>query len=81
VLRTQDALTNLTVQCPSGTTCTQTVTYRRDGRLNSAISQFVVDVSSPPSPRHVSPRCVSVSVSGQINVLTDKNLDGDCSNG
>jgi type IV fimbrial biogenesis protein FimT len=81
VLRTADAVPNLSIQCPSGTSCAQTVTYRRDGRLSSSTSQFVIDVASPPSPPRVPRRCVSVSVSGQINVLADNNLDGNCSNG
>jgi type IV fimbrial biogenesis protein FimT len=82
-LKTQDAISSLKIECPSGTSCTQTVTYRRDGRLNAVSSSlaFVVDEATPPAPRRVAMRCVTVSPSGQINVLADNNLDGDCNNG
>jgi type IV fimbrial biogenesis protein FimT len=80
-ISTQDAVTNVRIECPSGTSCAQTVTYRRDGRLTTATAQFFVDVATPSSPRRVSPRCVVIGISGQINVLADNNLDGNCSNG
>jgi type IV fimbrial biogenesis protein FimT len=81
VLRSGDPLSKLKIECPAGTNCTQTVTYRRDGRLSTGTITFAVDVTSPPSPRRISMRCVVVGVSGQINVQTDNNLDGNCANG
>lgn len=82
VLRNQDALSKLKIDCPSGTTCAQTLTYRRDGRLTStATLSIVVDESTPPTPRRVPMRCVTINVSGQVNVLADNNLDGNCANG
>ena len=81
-LRNQDALTKLKVDCPSGTTCADTITYRRDGRLSGTTTvSIAVDEASPPTPRRVPLRCVTVSVSGQVNVLADNNLDGSCANG
>lgn len=82
-LKNQDAISKLTIECPAGTSCAETITFRRDGRLNGVLGSvsFVVDVPSPPSPRRVPLRCVTISVSGQINVLADNNLDGNCSNG
>jgi type IV fimbrial biogenesis protein FimT len=81
-LKNQDAFSKLKIECPTGTDCAQTVTYRRDGRLSGAVTlTFVVDETSPPTPRRVAMRCVTVGVSGQINVLSDTNLDGNCSNG
>ena len=82
VLRNQDALSKLKIDCPSGTTCDQTITYRRDGRLSGTTTiSIVVDEETPPTPRRVPNRCVTISVSGQVNVLADNNLDGNCLNG
>ena len=80
-LSQQDAVKNLVIQCPSGTDCAQTVTYRRDGRLTAGTAQFFIDVTNAPNPRRVPPRCVVINISGQINVLTDNNKDGNCTNG
>jgi type IV fimbrial biogenesis protein FimT len=80
-LRQQDAISNLKIDCPSGTNCTTTLTYRRDGRISTSTIEFFVDETSPPTPRRVAVRCVTVNVSGQVNVLSDKDYDGSCSNG
>ena len=82
-LKNQDSLSKLKVECPSGTPCADTLTYRRDGRLDSVTGpvNFVVDHAETMSPRRVPLRCVTINVSGQINVLSDNNLDGNCANG
>lgn len=80
-LKQQDAISKLKIECPAATNCTQTLTYRRDGRLTGGTISFLVDESSPPTPRRVGVRCVTVSVSGQVNVLGDKDYDGSCTNG
>lgn len=82
-LKNQDALSQLKIECPAGTNCAQTITYRRDGRLSGIANTltFVVDEASPTTPRRVAMRCVTVGLSGQINVLSDTNLDGNCTNG
>lgn len=82
-LKAQDAVSSLKIECPSGTDCDQTVVYRRDGRVNAIANSltFVVDEATPPATRRVAMRCVTVSPSGQINVLSDTNLDGNCNNG
>lgn len=81
VLASHGALTNLRVDCPAGTTCAQTLTYGRNGRLSSGAISLVVDVPVPPTPRRVAMRCVNVDLSGRVNVRTDNNLDGNCANG
>ena len=82
VLRNQDALSKLTVECPSGTACNQTLTFQRNGRLSGTSTVSIeVYIQDAPATRRVAMRCVSVSVSGQVNVLADNNLDGNCANG
>lgn len=82
VLSSHDPLTNLKVECPSGTPCTQTLTYSRNGRLSAlGTVTLVVDLTSPPTPRRVPMRCVNVDLSGRVNVTADNNRDGDCANG
>jgi hypothetical protein len=74
-------VTNVRVDCPSGTACTQTLTYARNGRLSSGTITLAVDVVSPSTPRRVPMRCVNVDVSGRVNVTSDDNKDGNCANG
>jgi type IV fimbrial biogenesis protein FimT len=81
VLATHGALSNLKVECPTGTACTQTLTYARNGRLTSGSVALNVDLASPPTPRRVPMRCVNVDLGGRVNVTADNNLDGDCTNG
>ncbi len=82
LLREQDVLSKLKVECPLATNCADTLTFQRNGRLTStATTSIVVDDATPPATRRVPLRCVSISVSGQVNVLVDNNLDGSCSNG
>ena len=81
VLGTHGALSSLKVDCPGGTTCTQTLTYGRNGRLTSGGISVVIDVVTPTTPRRVAMRCVDVNISGRVNVMTDNNLDGNCANG
>lgn len=81
VLATHGAFSNLRVDCPGGTTCTQTLTYGRNGRLSSGGISLVVDTLVPSTPRRVALRCVNVDISGRVNVMTDNNLDGNCANG
>lgn len=81
VLSTHGALLNLRVDCPSGTACTQTLTYGRNGRLSSGAITLTVDLISPPTPRRVPMRCVNVDLSGRVNVSADNNRDGNCANG
>jgi len=80
-LATHGALSNLKVECPAGTACTQTLTYARNGRLTSGTVALNVDLASPPTPRRVPMRCVNIDLSGRVNVTADNNLDGDCTNG
>ena len=81
VLATHGALTNLKVECPSGTACTQTFTYGRNGRLTAGTLTMSVDLASPPTPPRVPMRCINVDLSGRVNVTADNNRDGDCTNG
>jgi type IV fimbrial biogenesis protein FimT len=81
VLATHAALSNLKVECPAATACTQTLTYARSGRLTSGSVALSVDLASPPTPRRVPMRCVNVNLSGRVNVAADNNLVGDCTNG
>ena len=81
VLATHGVLSNLTVECPGGTACTQTFTYARNGRLTAGTLTMNVDVASPPTPRRVPMRCVNVDLSGRVNVTADNNRDGNCANG
>jgi type IV fimbrial biogenesis protein FimT len=81
VLASHGALTNLRVDCPSGTACTQTLTYARTGRLTSGTVTLVVDITNPPTPRRVPMRCVTIDLSGRVNVTADNNKDGNCANG
>jgi type IV fimbrial biogenesis protein FimT len=81
VLATHGALSNLTIECPAGTACTQTFIYARNGRLTAGTLTMNVDVASPPTPRRVPMRCVNVDLSGRVNVTADNNRDGDCTNG
>jgi len=81
VLQTHAALSNLKVECPSGTACTQTLTYARTGRLSSGTVSITVDTIAPTTPRRVVMRCVTVDVSGRVNVTADNNRDGNCANG
>jgi type IV fimbrial biogenesis protein FimT len=82
-LKNQDAVTNIKIECPSGTPCADTLTYRRDGRLDGITGpvSIIVDIAGTVTTRRVPLRCVTISVSGQINVLADNNLDGSCTNG
>ena len=82
LIRDQDPLTKLKIDCPSGTNCTTTLTFQRNGRLTATgTTSILVDEATPPTARRVPLRCVTISVSGQINVVADKNLDGSCANG
>jgi len=87
VLNTHGPAANLRIECPSGTTCNQALTYSGNGRLVSGIpagqptALLNVDELSPPTPRRVSVRCVQVDLSGRVSVLIDNNRDGDCTNG
>ena len=81
VLATHGAVSNLRVDCPAGTACSQTLTYGRNGRLTSGGISLVVDVRTPSTPRRVPMRCVNIDLSGRVNVTTDNNLDGNCANG
>jgi type IV fimbrial biogenesis protein FimT len=81
VLATHGAVTNLRVDCPTGTACTQSLTYSRNGRLSSGTVTLSVDLISPPTPRRVPMRCVTIDVSGRVNVTADNNRDGNCANG
>ena len=81
VLATHGALNNLKVECPSGTACTQTFTYARNGRLTAGTLTMSVDLASPPTPPRVPMRCINVDLSGRVNVTADNNRDGDCTNG
>ncbi|MGQ0653171.1 MAG: GspH/FimT family pseudopilin [Betaproteobacteria bacterium] len=76
VLRAQDSLpSSISVTGPASA-----LTYRRDGRLDSApaMPTFSVLVSGNAGiPR----RCVNVSVSGQASIQHDNNKDGNCANG
>jgi type IV fimbrial biogenesis protein FimT len=81
VLSSHDPLTNLKVECPSGTPCTQTLTYSRNGRLSSGAVTLTVDLATPPTPPRVPMRCVNVDLSGRVNVTADNNRDGNCANG
>jgi type IV fimbrial biogenesis protein FimT len=81
VLATHGALTNLKVECPSGTACTQTFIYARNGRLTAGTLTMSVNLASPPTPPRVPMRCINVDLSGRVNVTADNNRDGDCTNG
>jgi type IV fimbrial biogenesis protein FimT len=81
VLVTHGPLSNLKVECPSGTACTQTLTYARSGRLTSGSITLSVDLVTPPTPRRVPMRCVNVDLGGRINVTADNDRDGNCANG
>ena len=81
VLATHGAFNNLKVECPSGTACTQTFTYGRNGRLTAGTLTMSVDLASPPTPPRVPMRCINVDLSGRVNVTADNNRDGDCTNG
>lgn len=81
VLATHGPVTKVRVDCPSGTACTQTLTYGRNGRLSSGTITLAVDLVSPSTPRRVPMRCVNVDVSGRVNVTSDDNKDGNCANG
>jgi len=81
VVATHGPLSNLKVECPGGTPCTQTLTYARSGRLTSGTVTLNIDLSSPPTPRRVPMRCVNVDLGGRINVTVDNDRDGNCANG
>jgi type IV fimbrial biogenesis protein FimT len=81
VLNTRGAISNLKIECPAGSVCTQTLTYGRNGRLTSGTISLSVDLASPPAPRRVPMRCVNIDLSGRVNVTADNNLDGNCANG
>lgn len=87
LLKQQDAILGISLQCAfasdSLVDCAQTLTYSRDGRLSSASGSFNLhaNVVSPSTPPRIAKRCLAVSVSGQVSVVADSNLDGDCSNG
>lgn len=82
-LQGQDALADLTVECPASTTCATTLTFTRDGRVTSSSGSYVleIDVTNPDTPRRISRRCLVLAPTGRVNVQTDKNLDGVCANG
>jgi len=81
VLATHGGLSNLKVECPSGTPCTQTLTYARSGRLTSGTVTLNVDLTNPPTPRRVPMRCINIDLGGRINVTADNDRDGNCANG
>jgi len=56
----------------SFTAAETTVTYGKDGRLVAAVGNITIDVS--PSDPDVSPRCISIDLSGRPN-----SVKGACS--
>lgn len=62
VLRKQDAYSSLAITNSGGGS---NITFRKDGRLASADTNFTVN--SDPSSSSVSPRCISISLSGRPN--------------
>lgn len=71
-LRSADAFSGLTITGPAGD-----VTFKRDGRLSSSGSTFVIYVSGNSS---VAMRCVAVGLSGipAISVDSDQNTSNGC---
>ena len=70
LLRDQQTVASLSIECPGGTNCNATITYRRDGRLNNATPQMVIYVSGN---NRVQARCISVDPSGRPNIRVDTN--------
>lgn len=70
IIRTQDALTDITV-----TGAATNITYQGDGRLRAAPTTFVL---SYPGNDDVTVRCVRLDVSGRPNIQVDTNkaVDG-----
>lgn len=76
VLRTNDALDAVNLQCSTDTdsaaeTCPTSVTFSRTGRPTSFI-EFRTYVSGQGT---VTPRCVSMSLSGRPRVVQDNDSD------
>ncbi len=57
-IKTQSALKALSITGPS------TVTYKRDGRLDSASGTFTFQVDANPTLTDVTPRCITIDLSG-----------------
>ena len=66
-LRVQDAIGGVTVTGPGAT-----LTFRRDGRLTTGISNFVL---TSPDNASITARCVRLDPSGRANVRVDSNGD------
>lgn len=62
ILRQQDPYTNLSI---TDSASAGVVTFTRDGRLASTPTNFTIDAD--PSSAAVTPRCVSISLSGRPN--------------
>lgn len=62
VLRKQDAYSSLTITNSEGVS---SVVFRKDGRLASEDTDFTVNAN--PTSSSVTPRCISISVSGRPN--------------
>jgi len=62
LLRKQDAYSSLSITDSEGIS---SVTFRKDGRLASEDTDFTVNAS--PASSSISPRCISISLSGQPN--------------
>jgi type IV fimbrial biogenesis protein FimT len=61
-LRRQDAYSSLSIIDSAGTS---NVTFRKDGRLASTPTNFTVNAD--PASSSVSPRCITISLSGRPN--------------
>lgn len=61
-IRSQAAYSGLNISDSAGAS---SVTFRTDGRLASAATNFTVDVN--PSSTNITPRCVSISLSGRAS--------------
>lgn len=61
-IRNQAAYSGLNISDSAGAS---SVTFRTDGRLASAATNFTVDVS--PSSANITPRCVSISLGGRAS--------------
>lgn len=60
IIRNQAAYLGLTI---SDSAAVGSVTFRKDGRLDSTATNFTVN--SSPSSTNVTPRCISISLSGR----------------
>jgi type IV fimbrial biogenesis protein FimT len=78
VLRVQQAFDGLSIECPAGTNCTSTISYRRNGRLANGRVEMVVNQDPAASPPRISRRCIDVDLSGKPHISVDRNKDGNC---